>query len=143
MRNFTVQEANAFVPSLQATFGYIEKLRRKVIRIVGELEVHGHRADLEASDVPVDLPEPVRTKRLQIAEALGEIRGLVRELETHGLIVKQLDGRVEFRSLRGQRPVYLTWRKGESSIDRWHEVWSDDPDTHQPVDQFFPKALMN
>ncbi len=137
MRYFTVQEANAFIPALQATFGYIERLRLQVVQLVSELEALG------ASSTPGQkVAEDVKSKRERVAVALAEIRRLVQELESHGLIVKQLDGLVDFRSLRGTRPVYLSWRKGEDRVEHWHEVWSD-ADSQQLVDKYFPKPLLN
>jgi hypothetical protein len=140
MRYFTVQEANAFIPALQATFGYIQRLRQQVVQLVGELEsLGGVELDATAAE---GLSRTAKSKRERVLVALAEIRRLVQELESHGLIVKQLDGLVDFRSLRGTRPVYLSWRQGENRVDHWHEVWSDS-DNRQVVDQFFPKPLLN
>ena len=140
MRYFTVQEANSFIPALQSTFGYIQRLREQVVHLVSELEQAG--ATEIDSAAAADLTEVTKSKRERVVVALAEIRRLVHELESHGLIVKQLEGLVDFRSLRGTRPVYLSWRKGEDRVDHWHEVWSD-PDNRQEVDQFFPKPLLN
>jgi hypothetical protein len=142
MRYFTVQEANAFIPALQATFGYIQRLRQQVVQLVGELEsLGGTEIDAPAAE---GLSKTAKIKRERVLVALAEIRRLVQELESHGLIVKQLDGLVDFRSLRGSRPVFLSWRKGEDRVDHWHEVWSDS-DSRQMVDQLqlFPKPLLN
>ena len=134
MRYFTVQEANAFVPALQATFGHIHRLRIQITELVAELEQLG--------GLEIELNDAAKNKRERVVVALAEIRRLVRELESHGLIVKQLDGLVDFRSLRGSRPVYLSWRKGEDRVEHWHEVWAD-ADNGQAVDQFFPKPMLN
>jgi hypothetical protein len=139
MRYFTVQEANGFIPALQATFGYIHRLRAQVTELVAELERAGGLDP--AGGASSELMEAARGKRERVVVALAEIKRLVRELESHGLIVKQLDGNVDFRSLRGTRPVYLSWKKGEDRVDHWHEAWSDD--TRQEVDQLFPKPLPN
>ncbi len=144
MRYFTVEEANAFIPALQAVFGRIEKLRLEVVRLVEELEMMGDRPNLTVGSVPDDLAEPVKLRRRRIAAALGEIRQLVAELESHGLVVKKLDGLVDFRSRRGQRPVYLCWRRGEDHVDHWHELWADTDGPRQPVDdKLVSKALRN
>ena len=158
MRYFSVQEADAFVPALQATFGDIEQLRVKVVVLVRELEALGEPREAAVAGGPsglleTPLPEASTTsasthrarvteKRGEISETLGEIRSLVRDLETHGVIVKQLDGLVDFRALRGQRPVYLSWRRGEARVGSWHEVWTD-PEAKHPVDHFFSKPLLN
>jgi len=141
MRYFTVQEANSFIPALQSTFGYIQRLREQVVHLVSELEQAG-ATEIDSAAAAADLTEVTKSKRERVVVALAEIRRLVHELESHGLIVKQLEGLVDFRSLRGTRPVYLSWRKGEDRVDHWHEVWSD-PDNRQEVDQFFPKPLLN
>ena len=142
MRYFTVQEANAFIPALQSTFGYIQRLRLQVVQLVSELEQLGG-SELESAAAVEGLSDAAKSKRERVLVALAEIRRLVQELESHGLIVKQLDGLVDFRSLRGTRPVYLSWRKGDDRVDHWHEVWSD-PNNRQVVeDQFFPKPLLN
>jgi hypothetical protein len=134
MRYFTVEEANAFIPALQAVFGRIEKLRLEVVRLIEELEQMGDRPNLSTSSVPDDLAEPVKLRRHRVVAALAEIRQLVAELESHGLVVKKLDGLVEFRSRRGQRPVYLCWRKGEAHVDHWHELWAESEGQRQPID---------
>ena len=134
MRYFTVEEANAFVPALQSVFGRIEKLRLEVVRLVEELEQMGDRPNLTSASVPDDLAEPVKLRRHRVIAALAEIRQLVAELESHGLVVKKLDGLVEFRSRRGQRPVYLCWRRGEAHVEHWHELWAESEGQRQPVD---------
>jgi hypothetical protein len=73
---------------------------------------------------------------------MKRIRGIVGELQAHGLVVKRLDGVVDFRSLRGQRPVYLCWQKGEQEIKHWHEVSADSSD-RRPVDSLFKPAQLN
>ena len=142
MRYFTVQEANGFIPALQSTFGYIQRLRLQIIQLVGELEQLGGPG-LESEAAVEGLSDAAKSKRERVLVALAEIRRLVQELESHGLIVKQLDGLVDFRSLRGTRPVYLSWRTGEDRVDHWHEVWSDPSNRQMVEDQFFPKPLLN
>ena len=139
MRYFTVEEANAFIPALQAVFGRIEKLRLEVMRLVEELEQMGDRPNLASSAVPDDLAEPVKLRRHRVVSALAEIRQLVAELESHGLVVRKLDGLVEFRSRRGQRPVYLCWRRGETNVDHWHELWAESEGQRQPIDDKLSK----
>jgi hypothetical protein len=144
MRYFSVEEANAFIPALQAVFGRIERLRLEVMRLVEELEQLGDRPNLQSSAVPDDLAEPVKLRRQRVVIALAEIRQLVAELESHGLVVKKLDGLVDFRSLRGRRSVYLCWRRGEDHVDHWHELWADAEGQRLPVDdKLASKALRN
>ena len=139
MRYFTVKEANDFVPALSAAFSDIERLRLKILRLTFELSDLGASTNL---DQPVGraTPEPIRARRCEIDEAVRKIRGVVGELEAHGVIVKGLDGAVDFRSLRAHRPVFLSWHRGEDHVQQWHEAWTDAP---QPIDGHFPKPLLN
>ena len=139
MRYFTLKEANDFVPALSAAFAGISRLRLKILRLTFELSDLGASTDL---DQPLDraTPEPVANRRHQIDEAVKKIRTTISELEAHGVIVKELDGHVDFRSLRGQRPVFLSWHRGEDQVQEWHEAWTD---AAQPVDTHFPKPLLN
>jgi hypothetical protein len=139
MRYFTVEEANAFIPALQVVFGRIEKLRLEVVRLVEELEQMGDQPNLSSGVVPDDLAEPIKLRRRKVLAALAEIRQLVAELESHGLVVKKLDGLVEFRSRRGQRPVFLCWRRGETHVDHWHELWAESEGQRQPIDDKLSK----
>jgi hypothetical protein len=142
MRYFTPQEANDFVPALREAFARIDHDRSALLQIVGEVEKLGHTADLEAEQPKEDLPAPVRQRLVKAQHLMRHIRTIVGELQAHGLVVKRLDGLVDFRSLRGQRPVYLCWRKGEKQISHWHEV-SSDYDERRPVDSLFKAPLAN
>jgi hypothetical protein len=142
VRYFTVEEANAFIPALQAVFGRIERLRLEVVHLVEELEMMGDRPSYMSGSIPDDLSEPIKLRRRRVAAALGEIRELVAELESHGLVVKKLDGLVDFRSRRGERPVYLCWRRGEDHVDHWHELWADSDGQRQPVDDKLSRKAM-
>lgn len=142
MRYFTPQEANDFVPALREAFDRIDHDWSKLLQIVGEVENLGHEADLEVEQPKEDLPAPVRERLVKAQFLMKRIRGIVGELQAHGLEVKRLDGVVDFRSLRGQRPVYLSWRKGEQEIKHWHEV-SADPSDRRPVDHLFKPSQLN
>ncbi len=141
MRFFTVEEANRFVPALEQAFGRIEQHRRELVRIAIELEAMGHGLDLEAPEVPEDGPAQVRGRALQARKLAEEIRGVVGELQSHGVLVKRLDGLVDFRSRRGNRSVLLCWRKGESQVSHWHELESGFTG-RLPLDNRFAKAAL-
>jgi hypothetical protein len=146
MRYFTPQEANDFLPALREAFGRIDHDRSELLRIVSEVEDLGHAADLplepDSERSTADLPAPVRQRLVKARILMGRIRRIVGELQAHGLLVKRLDGLVDFGSLRGERPVFLCWRKGEKQIDHWHEV-SSDYDGRRPVDNLFKPSQLN
>lgn len=142
MRYFTPQEANGFVPALSEAFDRIDRDRAALLQIASEVQALGHSADLETVEPKEDLPAPLRERLLKARFLMRRIRGIVGELQAHGLVVKRLDGLVDFRSLRGERPVYLCWRRGEKEISHWHEVASDF-DERRPLDRLFKPALVN
>ena len=142
MRYFTVQEANGFVPALEQAFGQIERSQLHIQRLLEELQASGHPFDPDHAEVAEDLPQGVRHRQLHVLGLVQRIRETLGELQAHGLIVKRLDGLVDFRSLRGERPVLLCWRKGERRIDHWHEL-SAGYDTRRPVDRLFRPSLLN
>jgi len=144
VRYFTPQEANGFIPALQEAFGQIERDRFELLEILKQFEAEGgNPTELENLPVGDDLPEAVRQKRLRAQQLMTRIRGIVGELQAHGLLVKRLDGLVDFRSKRGDRPVFLCWRKGENRIEHWHEVTAG-AEGRRPVDELFKKpALLN
>jgi hypothetical protein len=144
VRYFTPQEANSFIPALRQAFDQIERDRFELMEILKEFEAAGEDpADVESQPVAGDLPEAQRQKRLRAKQLMARIRNIVGELTAHGLLVKRLDGLVDFRSLRGERPVYLCWRKGDDKIDTWHEM-NAGADSRRPIDGMFKKpALLN
>lgn len=144
MRYFTPQEANGFIPALREAFDRIDRDRFELLQILKECEAGGgDPTELENQPLPDDLPEAQRQQRLRARQLMTRIRGIVGELQAHGLLVKRLDGLVDFRSKRGERPVYLCWRKGEARIEHWHEVTAG-AEGRRPLDDLFKKpALLN
>ncbi len=141
MRYFTPQEANTFVPALREAFGKIDSDRVELVELLQELAALGHEVDLDA-EVPEDLPAPVRGRSLKAQALLRRIRGVVGELQAHGLLVTRIDGLVDFVARRGNRPVLLCWRKGEDRIEHWHELGSS-AEARRPIDQLFTPTLPN
>ncbi|MHB8420848.1 MAG: DUF2203 family protein [Myxococcales bacterium] len=144
MRYFTPKEANDFIPALRQAFDQIDRDRYELVQILKDFEAEGgNEVDLETLPVADDLPEPQRQKRLRAKQLMVRIRAIVGDLQSHGLLVKRLDGLVDFRARRGDRPVFLCWRRGEDRIEHWHELTSG-AENRRPVDELFKKpALLN
>ncbi len=141
MRYFSLQDANAFVPTLSAAFDDISRLRERIAKLTGELGKLRFRVEVEAQKIDDEAAlEAMRLCRHEIATAVTEIRGVVGEIESHGVIVKELDGWVDFRARRGERQVFLSWRRGEDRVQHWHDSHTE---LTQLVDQRFAKALPN
>ncbi len=111
-RYFTLEEANAFIPTLEEL---MSKLKEQVGRMSSEY------TEIE------DLREVVRSNGGHHSgnRYLGEIArfaGLIHEVNSHGCILKDVArGLVDFPFLKDGREIYLCWMLGEKSIGWWHE----------------------
>ena len=126
-RYFTLDEANALVPELQA-------------RLMGLLQVVGHlkrlRDRIEAAGFPIapaGLENQLDEAPPHVRRPLAHFRGLyetmgdeLRALEGMGVQVKDVEsGLVDFSTLRdGKEEALLCWRIGETRIAFWHDLES-------------------
>lgn len=110
-RTYTVEEANAMLPSLRERLVLIREARTTMLesaRLVKERVAtdgggaHGGREYWDA----------VATLRAEI-ERLAEEDVLLRDPET---------GLVDFPGEREGRRVWLCWRLGEDAVGFWHEL---------------------
>jgi hypothetical protein len=145
VRYFTPQEADAFIPTLKDAFDEIDRERGELMKLGGQLGALGDQFNYNG-DGPLDLPEDlapeVRALRLRVGFLVRKIRAKVDELESHGLRIARIDGQVDFASMRGERPVFLCWRKGEREVRHWHELESGF-DSRVPLDNHFHPSLPN
>ena len=125
-RAFTVDEANAALPTVRRTFREIEERKAAVRRrrdALGVLDaLWGERVrDAENPD-----HDEWTVHRRVLAERLSEIERLIQEeivgrgirLPAGGLE----HGLVDFPTTLDGRWVYLCWRSGEPEVTHWHEV---------------------
>jgi hypothetical protein len=121
-RIFTVAEANALVPALEARFAKVMQLRAQLRHTHGELEKAGETptADsLQRQDGPPEV-QKLRGRFRALLEALTEELAAVEEL---GVAVKDLEmGLCDFLGLREGREVWLCWQYGEKQVAFWHEL---------------------
>ncbi len=142
-RVFTVDEANALVPTLELEFSRVARLRselRPLIESLGGADVavailqQGARPDRGRE------PDAVRLKRLadEIAAAVERVNGL-------GCVVKDLDlGLVDFYAVQENQPVFLCWQFGERAVAHWHPV-DEGFDARQPIEgvEIEPPEFLN
>ena len=117
-RYFTLQEAQGLVPWLQQTFDDIEPLRhelagtkQRVQRLMARLQSNGGASPEQ------ELDEATRA----LHEAQENIDELAYSIVERGIILRTVEGLVDFPSMRDGRTVYLCWLAGESRITHWHE----------------------
>lgn len=118
-RFFTLEEANALVPTLQIEFGRIARARSEIGPVIGALG--GADASMailrdEGLAPPGREAEAARLRALasEITEAVERVNGL-------GCLVKDVDtGLVDFYALEDGEAVFLCWQFGEPAISSWH-----------------------
>ena len=120
-RVFTLEEANALVPSLQVEFGRLARLRAELAPLIESMGGPEVSVGILERGVRPEAGREADGERLkhlaaEIVAAVGRIDGL-------GCVVKDLDaGLVDFLSVRGEQPVYLCWQFGEPAVAHWHPV---------------------
>lgn len=115
MKLFTIQEANALLPSVRTIVGKIQQAHRNVSRYADEAKIAAEAAEKGGGGV---------SSGLAYAQALTELTGSIAELEVLGVQLKDFDrGLVDFPSLRDGRVVLLCWQMGEGDeLEWWHDV---------------------
>jgi hypothetical protein len=123
---FTVAEANALIPILEAVIREIARRMEQVQRAAERLQVldvlWGDR--LLATDNP-DYGEAESCRRV-IGSSMREIEQIVaRDIIGRGLRFPQgglEHGLIDFPTTWRGRWVYLCWKRGEEEISAWHEL---------------------
>ena len=113
-RHFTVEEADALLPTLDAM---LRRLREERDRLT-DSEAH----DLLSTAAPAN--GGGRHGR-DVGEAFLAVRDLLAEIQDLGVVVRDVDrGLIDFPAIREGREVYLCWQLDEDGIGYWHDLES-------------------
>ena len=118
VRHFTLDQANRTLPLVKRIVkDIVEEYRRwkdHVFRY--EVVAAGSNAERGETEEQVAL-------RLQLDESAQRINGYIGELSRIGCVFKGFEeGLVDFHSRMQGRDVFLCWKRGEESIEHWHEL---------------------
>ena len=114
MKLFTIQEANALLPSVRAIVGKIQQAHRNVSRYRDEAKKASEAAEKGGGGIGAGVV---------YATALTDLTGRIAELEILGVQLKDFErGLVDFPSLRDGEVVELCWLDGEEAVTHWHHV---------------------
>lgn len=115
MKLFTIQEANALLPSVRAIVAKIQQAHQNVSRYADEAKKAAEAAEKGGGGISAGVV---------YATALTELTGRIGELEILGVQLKDFErGLVDFPSLRDGRVVLLCWQMGEGDeLEWWHDV---------------------
>jgi hypothetical protein len=111
-RHFTLEEADALLPRLASLLGDLREARDRLT----DSEAH------EALSGSAQANGGGSSGR-QVGEAFLEVRRLLGEVESLGLVLRDLDrGLIDFPAILEGREVYLCWELGEAKIGFWHHL---------------------
>ncbi len=118
-RFFTLEEANALVPSLQIEFGRIARARAEIGPVIAALG--GADASMSILQHEGESPPGQEGEAARLRALAAEITEAVERVNDLGCLVKDVDtGLVDFYALQDGDPVFLCWQFGEPGISTWH-----------------------
>ena len=115
MKLFTVEEANALLPSVREILQRIQRSRRRLAAYSEKAKLAAEAADQGGGGM---------ANGMQYAMILINFTEEMSELDTLGVQLKDFErGLVDFPSLREGRVVLLCWQLGEGDeLEWWHDV---------------------
>ena len=115
MKIFTVEEANALLPTVRGILSRIQRAHKRL----GSYQAAARKAAEAAEKGGGGI-----TNGLRYATLLTELTAQIGELDTLGVQLKDFDrGLVDFPSMRDGRVVLLCWQMGEGDeLEWWHDV---------------------
>ena len=115
MKLFTIQEANALLPSVRTIVARIQQAHRRVAQYRDDAKEAAEAAEKGGGGI---------SSGLAYAQALTELTTRISGLEALGVQLKDFErGLVDFPSLRDGRVVLLCWQMGEGDeLEWWHDV---------------------
>src|SRR5215212_6723377 len=115
MKIFTIQEANALLPSVRVILAKIQRAHRNLARFRDEAKKAAEAAEQGGGGI-VD--------GVAYAGILHELTVQMADLDGLGVQLKDFErGLVDFPSLRDGRVVLLCWQLGEGDeLEFWHDI---------------------
>ena len=123
-RYFTLAEANAMIPRLEAAFGRVMQMRLRLKAVFRQLDDRGYAPESDDFEVVVEgAPEGVAQARAVLKGLVEALRDELVALDACGCVVKDVEtGLVDWFSRRQGRDIFLCWRLGEEEVGHWHDI---------------------
>ncbi len=123
-RHFSLDEANAAVPELQAIFGRVMQIRGQLKLIYKRLDDAGFAPteDKFPISVPGASPEVIRD-RASFQGLVAMLREEIVQVQELGCEIKDVEtGLVDWFAESGGREILLCWKYGEKEVGFWHDL---------------------
>ena len=115
MKLFTIQEANALLPSVRVILANIQRAHRRLSQYRDEARKAAEAAEQGGGGIDAGVAYAI---------VLTELTSQMSELDTLGVQLKDFErGLIDFPSLRDGKVVLLCWQLGEGDqVEWWHDV---------------------
>ena len=124
-RVFLLEEANALLPELDSSLARLVHKKEIYARCHDELLMHEllvqaeHHAGTPAADPPGGIEADIRA----VEAAIEDLEKEIEQIRALGCVLRSIDrGWVDFLSNRDGETIYLCWRRGEKSIQFFHNA---------------------
>jgi len=119
---FTVEEASALIGFLETAFERIRRNRQRYLWLQEEIAILTVIVECGADGTNTDAVE-LNKKKSQLTAVEREIERAKAAIRDTGCIIKDEDaGMVDFFSIQNNTVVYLSWKKGEDSVEYWRSI---------------------
>ena len=137
-RTFSLDEAHALLPVLEALLRRGMEAKKRMEEIEGEFQKLNHHIFLVGgSDVDV---VKLAKRRAACDKAIQEVKDYLREIEATGAQVKDMDvGLLDFPCEVEGEILLLCWKLGEDRITHWHGL-EEGFAGRKPIDDRIAKA---
>lgn len=120
---YTLEEANLMLPQIELLLNKLSDIKLSISKHQAEIDV----LELIQEGSGVKRVKPTSSyfeKKLEDMQSLfDQFKQEIHKFSELGCELKDLDqGLVDFYSLKGDKLVYLCWKKGEKKIAYWHEI---------------------
>ena len=119
-RFYDLDEANATLLELEAIVTVLAEQRAELVRW------RDHALARSSGSAGAEEPlsdDELRLLRLRMQGLVDQMAAGVSRIDQLGLTLRDIEaGLVDFPALVAGRQVWLCWRRGESSVDWWHEL---------------------
>jgi hypothetical protein len=120
-RFFTLDEANALIPTLTVEMGRVARLRSELGALIAALG--GADAAVAIIQEGARPPQGLEQEAARLRQIADEITSAIERVTALGCVVKDVDaGLVDFYALQDDEPVFLCWQFGEPSVAHWHAL---------------------
>ena len=119
---FTVEEANELARELEPELDRLVNLKAELDRLEVRCEVLRLTVSAGGGEQGPEARELRELQGLRATRA-AETAGGVEAIHERGCLLKDLDvGLLDFYALRGDRLVFLCWKRGEAEVHHWHSL---------------------